>query len=284
MTHPSQLLKQAGIYAGKELGQNFLSDPGVARMIVERAGISNASHVLEIGPGLGALTLHLAKTAGQVTVVEKDSRLIPLLQQELARENLDQVRVIRQDILRQDIRKLAENKKLVVISNLPYNISSQVLIKLIEERTAIEKAVLMFQKEMADRIVAPPGGREYSRLSVMAQYAAVVSNIVRIGPASFFPRPDVHSSVLMFDFVKDSDFSADQERLMFDVVKAAFSKRRKSLKNSLSGGELGMDKQKIQNILKTAVIDDKRRAETLCVEEFKRLVLVTEQVTKEKMT
>ncbi|WP_299981039.1 16S rRNA (adenine(1518)-N(6)/adenine(1519)-N(6))-dimethyltransferase RsmA [Desulfobacula sp.] len=272
MTHPGQLLKQRELYAGKELGQNFLSNPGTARLIVEKIELSKDTRVLEIGSGLGALTIPVAQTASHVTTVEKDSRLIPLLQQELDNENLKNVEIINKDIFKVDIKKIAKDKKLVVIGNLPYNISSQILIRLIEERSCIEKAFLMFQKELAKRIIAPPGGRDYSRLSAVVQYAADISFVAQIGPSSFFPRPDVDSTILKFNFFETKEFNKEQEKVLFNVIKAAFSKRRKTLKNSMTGGgELEFKKEFVVHALELAGIDAHRRAETLTVEEFKSL-------------
>ena len=277
MTHPGQLLKQAGLYAGKELGQNFLSNPGTARMIVEKTGISEDTHVLEIGPGLGALTLPLAKKAFHVTAVEKDGRLIPILRQVINDEGLNNIDIIHEDVLKIHIAETAKDKKLVVIGNLPYNISSQILFKLVEERRYIEKAFLMFQKELAVRILSPPGGRDYSRLSAVSRYAAKISFVAEVGPSSFFPSPEVNSTILQFRFLQSEDFDEHQEKLLFDVIKAAFSKRRKTLKNSMTGGELGYEKQFVLEALATAGIDAQRRAETLSVEEFKALTRAIEE-------
>jgi 16S rRNA (adenine1518-N6/adenine1519-N6)-dimethyltransferase len=272
MVHPGQLLKENKLYAGKELGQNFLANPGTARMIVEKTGISEQTRVLEIGSGLGALTIPIARIASHVTAVEKDSRLIPLLQKTLETEALENVTVINQDVLTLDINALAKDKKLVVIGNLPYNISSQILFRLVEERRCIEEAFLMFQKELAKRIIAPPGGRSYSRLSAVVQYAADVRFVATIGPSSFFPRPEVDSTILNFKFFKTRTFNQEQEKMLFAVIKAAFSKRRKSLKNSMVGGsEFEFKKEFVVQALELAGIDATRRAETLTVEEFKSL-------------
>ena len=273
MTHPGQLLKQANLYAGKELGQNFLSDPGVSRMIVEKTGINQKSRVLEIGPGLGALTLPIAKATPHVTAVEKDSRLISLLEQELDHEHLDHVVIINKDILKTDIKELAQGEKLVVIGNLPYNISSQIMIHLIENRRHVDRAYLMFQKELAKRIMADPGGREYSRLSAVVQYASQPRHFFDVGPTSFFPRPEVDSTILEFVFFQDLDLDSVQEQMLFKVIKAAFSKRRKTLKNSLSGTDLGLDKTQITSVLESAGVDGQRRAETLTVQEFIAITL-----------
>lgn len=279
MTHPGQLLKQAKLYAGKELGQNFLSNPGTAESIVGKFGLKPDTPVLEIGPGLGALTIPIAQSCKHVTAVEKDRRLIGLLEQELAAQGQTHVKIVNRDILKTDIQGLATEKKLVVVGNLPYNISSQILFKLIKERSSIEKAYLMFQKELADRIVAPPGKKDYSRLSAVVQYASRVKHLTDIGPASFFPRPEIDSTILEFCFLPMQGFTIEEETTLFSVIKAAFSKRRKTLKNSLAGVELGLDKSHAARVLETAGIDASRRAETLCVEEFKDLTrsLITSQ-------
>jgi 16S rRNA (adenine1518-N6/adenine1519-N6)-dimethyltransferase len=269
------------LYAGKELGQNFLSNPGIARAIVEKTGVSDQTHVLEIGPGLGALTIPLASKAMHVTAVEKDSRLIPLLTQEIESESLKNVDIINKDILKIHISELVKDRKLVVVGNLPYNISSQILFKLIEERRSVEKAFLMFQKELASKIIAPPGGRNNSRLSAVAQYAADIRFVADIGPSAFFPKPDVNSTILEFSFSKPTDFTREQEKTLFNVIKAAFSKRRKSLKNSMTGGEFDYQKEQILKALELAGIDALRRAETLTVEEFKSLARAVWQTVKE---
>lgn len=281
MTHPGQLLKQKGLYAGKELGQNFLSNPGTAVMIVEKTKIANADHVMEIGPGLGALTIPLAKKAGYITAVEKDRRLIPILKEEIDRQGIKNIEILHEDVLNIQIKDIVRDKKLVVVGNLPYNISSQILFKLVQERMHIEKAFLMFQRELAERILSPPGGRDYSRLSVVSQYAADINFVAQIGPSSFFPSPDVDSTILGFRFFEPSDLDENQEKLLFDIIKAAFSKRRKSLRNSMSGGELGYQKDFVLRSLALAGIDGQRRAETLSVKEFLCL-LRTIQETEQK--
>ena len=271
MTHPGELLRSKKIYAGKELGQNFLSQPSVAQSIVDRTMIPSDATVLEIGSGLGALTVPIAKRASKVIAVEKDRRLIGLLESELALNGISNVTVINKDVLKLDLETVCNDKKLVVIGNLPYNISSQILFRLVEKRSLFETAFLMFQKELAHRIKASPGGRDYSRLSAVVQYGAAVSFLMDVKPSSFFPRPEVDSTILKFSFCKESDLSLEMEKLLFDVIKGAFSKRRKSLKNSLAKGEMGLTKEFVINALEQANIAPERRAETLSVEEFTAL-------------
>ncbi len=271
MTHPGQLLKQAGLFAGKELGQNFLSNPGLAAKLVDRMALSEQALVLEIGPGLGALTLPLAARVCRVIAVEKDARLIPLLKQEMEQAQVENVDLIHADVLDLDLKATTKDKKLVVLGNLPYNISSQILFKLVEEREWVEKAFLMFQKELAMRILSPPGSRDYSRLSVVSQYAADISWMADVGPSAFFPRPDVDSTVLKFDFRTGGQTDLLFEQVLFKVVKAAFSKRRKTLRNAMTGGEGEYDRDMVLKSLALAGIDSGRRAETLSVDEFKRI-------------
>ena len=268
MTHPGELLKKNGLYAGKEMGQNFLSNPGTAQMIVDRTGIDETATVLEIGPGLGALTLPLAKAAKKVVAVEKDRRIIPLLEAELLAAEISNVSIINQNILKTDICGIAGDDRLTVMGNLPYNISSQILFQLVKARAVVNSAFLMFQKELATRLLASPGGRDYSRLTAVVQYASRISHVADIGPRSFFPRPDVDSTVLRFDFFQTPGMDEAKEDLLFDVIKAAFSKRRKTLRNSMTGGELKLKKQEAGQALEMAGIDPARRAETLAIEEF----------------
>lgn len=269
MTHPGELLKRNNLYAGKEMGQNFLANPATAQMIVDYTGITRDNRVLEVGPGLGALTLPLARAAGRVTAVEKDRRIIPLLEAELEEADITNVTIVNQNILKTDIREIAGDDKLVVMGNLPYNISSQILFKLVKTRSVVDRAFLMFQKELAVRLLASPGGRDYSRLSAVVQYAAKISHVTNIRPNSFFPRPDVDSTVLRFDFFDTPPgMNEDKETLLFEVIKAAFSKRRKTLNNSMTGGDLELKKPEARQALEQAGIDPSRRAETLVIDEF----------------
>ncbi len=280
MTHPRELLEKSNIYAGKSLGQNFLFDKGIARHIVDQAGIDENTKVLEIGPGLGALTIPISRKASSFVAVEKDSRLIPILEQELADENISGVHILQQDILQTDIRKIAKDDPLTIIGNIPYNISSQILFHLIQARDILSKAFLMFQHELARRIIAQPGTKHRSRLSVVAQYAAQVKHVMTIGPQCFFPRPGVSSTVLCFDFTRGNAYIPEMDPVVFSVIKAAFSKRRKSLKNAMTSGELGLDAQTVLLILDRAQIDPQRRAETLSVEDFMRIARNTAEIVK----
>ncbi|MBW2366993.1 MAG: 16S rRNA (adenine(1518)-N(6)/adenine(1519)-N(6))-dimethyltransferase RsmA [Deltaproteobacteria bacterium] len=269
MTTPRTLLKAWALHPKKRLGQNFLSEPATSRMIVTRADVTKNDVVLEIGAGLGSLTIPLAKQVKKVVAVEKDRRLLGLLTAELVAAQVDNVTVIDEDILKLDIQSVSEREQspLVVFGNLPYNISSQIVLKLIADRKYLNRAVVMFQKELAQRLIAPPGSKTYGRISVMVQYCASVRPIATIPSTVFFPKPQVDSEVIEINF-KDDDRQQGDDAYLFAVIKAAFSKRRKTLKNALAASELKLDPAVIQHALDAAGIDGQRRAETLSVSEF----------------
>lgn len=268
MTSPRTLLQAWDMPARKNLGQHFLADSAVADAIVAAAEITAADVVLEIGAGLGALTIPAARLAKHVCAVEKDPRLVELLKTELALYRLANVTVLEADILSVDLQQLADRfgAPRIVLGNLPYNISSQILVRLIQQRHGVRLAMLMFQKELAERLRASPGGRDYGRLSVMLQYCAAVRTRLVVEAKRFFPRPKVDSEVLEIRFLKPPP--VPDEGWFFQVIKAAFGQRRKTLKNALTGSDLGVSARQTGNALTAAGIDPKRRAETLSVEEF----------------
>jgi 16S rRNA (adenine1518-N6/adenine1519-N6)-dimethyltransferase len=273
MTSPRTLLTAWNIQAKKQLGQNFLSDANVARRIVGHAGLTDDDVVLEIGAGLGAITLPAAKAARRLIAVDKDRQLIGLLRAELLAAGIDNVEIREADILKLDLSTIAgqTDRPLVVMGNLPYNISSQVIVKLIHTRSHVNRAVLMLQKEMAQRICAGPGSKTYGRLSVMLQYCASVRELMQVKAAQFFPAPKVDSTVIGIRFTYPPPFPADDEGILFRVIKAAFGKRRKTLRNALSQSELQLAPATCETLLTEAGIDPTRRAETLSVEDFVRI-------------
>jgi 16S rRNA (adenine1518-N6/adenine1519-N6)-dimethyltransferase len=260
------------MHARKQLGQHFLENPATSEMIVNRCRVMPEDVVLEIGAGLGALTIPVARIAKKVYAVEKDHKIISLLKTELTSNSLFNVILIEKDILRVNIEEFAEeaSRKIIVLGNLPYNISSQVLVKLIKARSAVSRAALMFQKELAQRITAKPGCKEYGRLTVMLNYCADIKKVADIKASQFFPRPKVDSEVLEITF-RDSLKYSDYEEFLYRVIKAAFGQRRKNLKNALAGSELHIAAETSMHALENAGIDPTRRAETLSVEEFVRL-------------
>lgn len=274
MTAPKSILTAWNIHAKKQFGQNFLIEPATTQMIISRTGISSDDVVLEIGGGLGALTIPAANAALKVYTIEKDKHLIPLLKNEILAAGADKkVVVINKDILKINIGEIAEThgRKIVIIGNLPYNISSQILIWLVKSRQFVKKAVFMFQKELAERIAAPPSTKNYGRISAVIQYCASIKGIAQISANQFFPKPKVDSSVIEISFFEKPEPSAENEEFLFSLIKAAFGKRRKNLKNALSKSELNIDQASIIKALEINAIDPKRRAETLTIKEFVQL-------------
>ncbi|CAB5129444.1 SSU rRNA (adenine(1518)-N(6)/adenine(1519)-N(6))-dimethyltransferase (EC [Olavius algarvensis associated proteobacterium Delta 3] len=273
MTSPKVLLTAWQLRAKKRYGQNFLRHPSTAEQLVGLVRVTPEDVVLEIGAGLGALTIPLARSARKVVAVERDPDLAGLLKTELLAAGTAEVVILQQNILDVDVSKIAssEGQPLIVVGNLPYNISSQILIRLVAERNSISRAVLMFQKELADRICAGPGGKTYGRLSVLIQYCAQIEKILQVKAADFFPKPKVDATVLRLTFLHTPEFPAGDETFFFKVVQAAFSQRRKMLKNALSGSFLKVGATLARNALADADIDPSRRAETLSVQEFVRL-------------
>jgi 16S rRNA (adenine1518-N6/adenine1519-N6)-dimethyltransferase len=264
------LLKASQMRAKKQLGQNFLTDPQTAEAIVARSRVGPRAVVLEIGAGLGALTVPLARKAARVLAVEKDRELVPLLKTELRAKGITNVAVTTADILVLDWESLAQapGQKLLVMGNLPYNISSQILVRLVRHRHRVERAVLMFQKELAQRITAAPGNRDYGRLAVMLQYCARIRPVMDLKASQFYPRPKVDSIVLEIDFLPAPPTPADDEEFFSQVVKAAFGQRRKTLRNALSGSQLALKPTAAAAVLQAVAIDPSRRAETLSIAEF----------------
>lgn len=286
MTSPQVLLNAWDLRARKELGQNFLKDPAVAEQIVALAQVRHQDVVLEIGSGLGVMTIAAARAASKVIAVEKDRRLLPLLRSELLLNGLTQVQVFSQDILTLDLHALASEagRSLIVLGNLPYNISSQVLIKLIEQRRVVERAVLMFQKELAERLCAGPGCKAYGRLSVLLQYCADLKLMRDIKARQFFPVPKVDSAILRIDFKKHLSRAVSDEALFVRVIQAAFGQRRKTLRNALGGGLLPLNSETAERVLVAAGIDPRRRAETLSVDEYVALTDTVQQHIFSKKT
>ncbi|MBU2489311.1 MAG: ribosomal RNA small subunit methyltransferase A [Proteobacteria bacterium] len=267
------LLAAHGLRPKKSLGQNFLADPSTARMLARRMSLSPEDQVVEIGAGTGALTFPLAERAGRVFAVETDRRLLPLLEDQARNWGPGNVTVMHGDFLKMSLADFPGDSPLVVAGNLPYHISSQVLVKLVRERGRVKKAALMFQKEMAARILAGPGGRDYGRISVLAAYVCSVRSLATLGPGHFFPPPKVDSVVLLFTFDRPGFSEPGEEERFFKTVGAAFSTRRKTLRNALAMGGAVPDAAAAERALAAAGIDPARRAETLDLEEFKRLSL-----------
>ena len=255
----------------KKFGQNFLIDTHVLERIIEAAGITKDDFVLEIGPGIGTMTQYLCENAREVTAVEIDQNLIPILADTLSA--YDNVTVINEDILKLDIVKLAEEKNagkpIKVVANLPYYITTPIIFALLEKRLPMERLVAMVQKEVAERMAAKPGSRDYGALSVAIQYYTEPEIAFIVPPTSFIPAPAVDSAVIVCKRRSEPPVKVSDEALFFRVVKAAFSLRRKMLSNSLKN--MGINSEQCAQWLQRAGVDGKRRAETLSLEDFAAL-------------
>jgi len=273
MGSPRSLLEARGLRPRKRLGQHFLADPSVPAAILARAGPGPGETVLEIGPGLGALTIPLSRACARVLAVEKDRELFRLLGERLAAEGIGNVEPIAGDILTLDLAGLSRRAggRLAVFGNLPYNISSQVVVRLIAGRAHVSRAVLMFQRELAERLRAAPGGRQWGRLSVLLALTAEVRPLLRVGPGAFHPRPRVDSEVVEIRFAEQAAFPPEAEAPLFRLVAAAFGQRRKTLRNALRAGLPGLAPRRLEEALAALGIDPRRRAETLAPADFVRL-------------
>ncbi|MCG6973759.1 MAG: 16S rRNA (adenine(1518)-N(6)/adenine(1519)-N(6))-dimethyltransferase RsmA [Desulfobacterales bacterium] len=270
MTSPKILLSAHNIRPKKQFGQNFIVDPAFADMIVGRAGISSEDIILEIGAGMGALTVPLARKAKMIFAVERDSRIIGILNAQILAGGFTNVSIIEEDILDIDIDALSEDAggNIIVMGNLPYNISSQILVRLIHSRENVSRAVLMLQKELSQRITAQAGCKDYGRLSVMLSYCSDIRKLIDVKASVFYPRPKVDSEILELKFKKKIKDQAADELFFFKVIKAGFGNRRKTLKNALNASELNIGADAATRVLEKSGIDPIRRAETLTVEEF----------------
>ena len=270
------ILNRFKLRADKKLGQNFLIDENVVRQIVEAAELSEADTVLEVGPGIGTLTQGLAESKAQVVAVELDTRLLPVLATTL--EGYDNVRVVHGDILKVNIMEEVGAPEFKVCANLPYYITTPIIFALLEKRLPMERLVAMVQKEVAERMAAQPGGKEYGALSVAIQYYTEPEIAFIVPPTSFIPAPAVDSAVIVCKRRSKPPVEVCDEALFFRVVKAAFSLRRKMLSNSLKN--MGIKGEQVTKWLELAGVDGKRRAETLSLEDFAKLTNSFNEVVK----
>jgi len=258
------------IRPNKKLGQNFLVDPVVVEGIIAATGFSQQDTVLEIGAGLGALTLPLSRTVAHVVAVEKDRRLVASLKEELNRLKISNVTLVQEDILSLNFAGIdpAPLQKIQVVGNLPYNISSPVLKKLMENRERIARAVLMFQWEVAKRLAAVPCNKDYGAMTLLIQYHAGIRPVLEVGRGAFFPKPRVDSMVVALDFENPYPKRAVCDDCFSKTVKAAFSHRRKTLLNSMGLFGETWSKEDLLEGMFSCNIDPGRRAETLTMDEY----------------
>lgn len=271
-----EILNQYGFSFKKSLGQNFIIDPNILRNIVSYANLSEESGAIEIGPGIGALTEHLARNCKKVVAFEIDGRLLPVLEDTLS--PYSNVKVIHSDILKADVAKVIEEemqgiKDIMVVANLPYYVTTPILMKLLHDRLPIRGLVVMMQKEVADRITAKPGTKNYGSLSIAVQYYATAEVVMTVPKTVFMPQPNVDSAVIRLTMRNMPPIQVIDEDFLFIVARASFAQRRKTILNNLQSGlPSGKEKkQQIVDALNQCGIEPTRRGEALTIEEFGKL-------------
>lgn len=268
----------------KKFGQNFLIDANILENIVGAAEISKEDFVLEIGPGIGTMTQYLCEAAGQVVAVEIDKMLIPILQDTLS--EYDNVEIINQDVLKVDIKSLAEEKNqgkpIKVVANLPYYITTPIIMGLFESKVPIESITIMVQKEVADRMQTGPGSKDYGALSLAVQYYADAKVMLNVSASCFMPRPNVDSAVIQLTRHRKAPVDVEDEKLMFQIIRASFNQRRKTLVNGLKNSlELDFSKEEILSAIQEIGKPDTIRGEALTLEEF---AMLSNQLKKKKFS
>lgn len=269
-----QILQKHDFHFRKKFGQNFLIDTHVLEKIVEAAGVQNGDFILEIGPGIGTLTQYLCEGAGRVLAVEIDPNLIPILKETLA--GYDNVEIVHGDILKQDIQAIADRynggRPIKVVANLPYYITTPIIMELFESHVPLANVTVMVQREVAERMQAGPGTKAYGALSLAVQYYAAPYLAANVPPNCFMPRPSVGSAVIRLDCLGRTPVEVRDERLMFRLIRASFNQRRKTLLNGLvNGGVLKLSKEEVAAAIRAAGLDPDVRGEKLGLAEFAAL-------------
>ncbi|MCR4709521.1 MAG: 16S rRNA (adenine(1518)-N(6)/adenine(1519)-N(6))-dimethyltransferase RsmA [Clostridiales bacterium] len=261
-----------GFRFSKSLGQNFLTDKNIIDQILEGSGITGDDLVIEIGPGIGVITREAAQVAHKVIAIEIDTNLIPILNWTLG--DLENVEIVNQDVLKTQLNDLIAKESFPgvvrVVGNLPYYITTPIIMKLLEDQVPAASITVMMQKEVADRLTAKPGTKDFGAISLMVEYFAEAKEIVKVPRTVFVPQPKVDSTVLRLDIRDEKPVKVEDEEFLFKVIKAGFGQRRKTLSNALSVLK-GYDKATILRCLEEAGIDPVRRGETLSLEEYARL-------------
>ena len=270
------IMKKYNISANKKLGQNFLVDRNVVEKIVESADISKSDLVIEIGPGLGTLTSYLLEKAGKVICIELDNRMIRILKDRLFIYN--NFEIINEDVLKVDLNGLIKREKensninsVKIVANLPYYITTPIIMRLLEEKLDIESITVMIQKEVADRLTAKPGDRLSGAITYTVYYYAETEKVLTVPNDSFIPEPEVTSEVIKLEIRKEPAIKVKNEELLFKIIKQAFSQRRKTLVNALASSNMFESKEYIINLLKEIGIDEKVRGENLTLEQYGKM-------------
>ncbi len=265
-----EIINKYGFKPSKSLGQNFLTDRNILKKIVEIAEITKNDYVIEIGPGIGSLTQYIAEAAKSVVAVEIDKTLIPILSDML--KDYSNIEIINEDILKIDLHKLFEekfqNQTVKMVANLPYYITTPIIMKFLEAKVPVESLTIMVQREVAQRMQAKPGTKDYGSLSIAVQYYSNPNILLRVSPSVFIPQPNVESAVIKLEILKEPGVYVQREDLFFTLIKDAFGKRRKTILNALNTGDLKLDKNLLRKILQESNIEENRRGETLTIEEY----------------
>lgn len=258
------LLNQYGLRANKKLGQNFLINGEIIEEIVSKSDICEDDVVIEIGPGLGSLTKALIEKAKKVHVIELDPNMVDILKDRFSSEKLN---IIYGDVLKTDLNELIKNEKSVkVVANLPYYITTPILMKLLEERYNLKSITVMVQKEVGIRLCSKPGGKEYGAITVTTQYYSKPQIIIDVPKENFLPSPEVDSCVIRLDVLSNPSVDVKNEKIFFELIRNGFNHRRKTITNSLVSGNI--EKSKLIDILQKYNIDEKLRAEDLSIQDF----------------
>ncbi len=267
-----QIMRKYNIYAAKSLGQNFLINDEIVEGIIEKAQINKNDLIIEIGPGLGTLTERLLEKAGKVVCIELDNRMITILKDRFS--NRDNFQLIHNNVLKVDLKNIInENKPLTakVVANLPYYITTPIIMKLLEERLNLESITVMVQKEVADRLTAIAGQPNTGAITYTINYYTKPYKVIDVPNTSFIPAPQVDSSVIKLDVLSKPSVEVKNEELFFKIIKCAFMQKRKTLLNSLTSSKLFGDKQTIENMLNSLEINPGIRAEKLTIEDFAKI-------------
>ncbi len=268
-----EVLQKYNFNFQKKFGQNFLIDTHVLEKIIDASEITKEDCVLEIGPGIGTMTQYLAENAREVIAVEIDKALIPILEDTL--KEYDNVTIINDDILKVDINRIVEEKNngqpIKVVANLPYYITTPIIMGLFESHVPLKSITIMVQKEVADRMQVGPGTKDYGALSLAVQYYAKPEIVANVPPNCFIPRPNVGSAVIRLTRYEEPPVKAEDEKFMFNVIRASFNQRRKTLVNGLQNGGLGLSKEKILEALEEMNLPATIRGEALTLEQFAQL-------------
>ena len=269
-----EILQKYNFTFQKKFGQNFLIDTRVLERIIEQAEITKDDMVLEIGPGIGTMTQYLCENAREVVAVEIDNSLIPILEDTLSEYN--NVTVINDDILKVDINKLVEEhnagKPIKVVANLPYYITTPIIMGLFEKKVNVDSITVMVQKEVADRMKSGPGSKDYGALSLAVQYYSKPEIVANVPPNCFMPRPNVSSAVIRLKLYDEMAVKVENEKLLFRLIRASFNKRRKTLVNGIkNSGELNYTKEQVVEALAKMGLNENIRGEALTLEQFGEL-------------